>query len=144
MSNPLPDAMPNRPDTLSAYQKKLKLSYALWFGFRLFFMPIVMAKATLVSSYGAFLLWQGLMLLPALLFVPTIRQANHPFRLIVLSFLMMIYAGVATSQWLIAWYENKGGLLVWTYAFESVLLLGVLGLLFVVLKKLPPMHKTRR
>lgn len=146
MSNPSPSPT-NHASTaksnLTSWQVKLKLGCALWALFRLFIMPVVMAKATLASSYGAFLLWQGLMLLPVLLFVPTIKQANHPFRLMMLSFLVMMYMGVATSQWLIAWYENKGGFLVGAYALESGLLLFVLVCLFMVLKKLPPMYKGR-
>lgn len=129
---------------LLSCQAKLRYGYLTWVLCRLLVMPWIMLKMTTTGAYGAFLLWQGFILLPALMFVPVIWQANRPYRLMVLSFLVMVYLGVATSHCLIAWYERKSSLLMWAYTLESGLLFVVLGLLFVVLKKLPPMHKTRR
>lgn len=136
----------NKNKHLLSYQTTLRYSYLVWVLFRLCVMPWIWSVQANKSSYDdsfvwqVLMIWQVLVLLPALLFLPVIWHANHPYRLIVLSFVMTVYAGVATSRWLIAWYE-QGGLLVWLYGVESSLLLTVLGLLFMTLKKLPPMHK---
>lgn len=129
------------PNILMCAKDTLKLSYGMWLMFRLFIMPLVMSHIINQGAYGEFLAWQGITLIPAFLFGWRIWRANSPYGLIVASFVVMVYLGVSSSHLLIAWYEQKGMLLIGTYALESVMLLVVLGGLFMVLKKLPPMHK---
>lgn len=122
-------------------QLSFKCAYSFWLVFRLFVMSWIMTMFTTQQDYLGFLLWQCLSVLPALGFLGVVYHANRPYWLIVLSFVVMVYWGLSASRWLIAWYEQQANILIWAYAFESVLLTVVLVALFVLLKKLPPMHK---
>lgn len=105
--------------------------------------PLALAMTTDASLMMA-LVMQLIFLMPALLFTPALVRGNEPSKLIYLSIVMLIYLGVAGVLALIRYYESAPTL-VWVLRLvETGLLFMVNCYLFVLLRRLPPMHKQRK
>lgn len=86
--------------------------------------------------------WQFFVLLPALLLTPTIKKGNSPYALIIASLVVLVYLGAVGVFLLMRLYENAPLPVSIGFAIETFLLLAINALLFVLLKRLPPMHKS--
>ncbi|MDO4250958.1 MAG: hypothetical protein Q4C68_05560 [Moraxella sp.] len=131
------------PKLVYQYAQRLRWTWYAWLGFLLVIMPIVMKMGVsqAKTSVAALFVWQALKAMPALIATPYIHRANNAYALIVISLMMMVYLGVSASQWLIHWYESAPMALIVGYGIESSLLLLLMVWLFILLKKMPAMHK---
>lgn len=114
----------------------------LWLFYRLLAYPLLVGFS--LSSMGQALMgvvWQFFVLLPALLLTPAIKKGNSPYALIVASLVMLVYLGAVGVFLLMRLYENAPLPISIGFAIETLLLLAINALLFVLLKRLPPMHK---
>ena len=84
---------------------------------------------------------QILAMLPALLFTPAIMRGNSPYVLIFASIVTLVYLGVAGVLALIRYYEGVGAGIWAMRLVEFIVLLFINYYLFILLKRLPPMHK---
>ncbi len=122
------------------HQKLYKLWFC-WLGYRLILYPVLVGVATKASIISG-VAWQALVLLPAFLFTKAVWQGKSPYSLIMLSMITLIYLASAGVFLALRVYEQAPVLVSLGFAFEMVLLLGINVLLFVLLKRLPPMHKS--
>lgn len=115
----------------------------LWLIYRLLGYPLLvgfsLSSWTMMATGAA---WQVVVLLPALLLTPTIKKGNSPYGLIVASLVMLVYLGVVGVFLFIRLYEHAPLAIALGFGVETLLLSIINGLLFVLLKRLPPMHKT--
>lgn len=128
----------NKP--IQPVQHALRRTWILWLLYRLFAYPMLvgaLSSATIVVGMA----WQLLVLLPALLLTPTIKKGEAPYGLIVASLVMLIYLGAVGVFLFIRIYEGAPLMLCLGFALESILLLLINIQLFMLLKRLPPMHK---
>lgn len=88
-------------------------------------------------------IWQFIKLIPALLLTPIIRRADAPYGLIVASLVMLIYLGFVGVYLFIHVFEHSPVYISVGFGLETLLLLIINILLFVLLKRLPPMHKNK-
>lgn len=132
-------AVPPKP--ILPIQKTLRHLWIGWLLYRLFVYPVlvgVFAGANIVSG----MLWQLLVLLPAFGLTPTILKARSPYLLIVASMFALVYLATVGVFLLIRLYENAP-VAVWVgFGLETLLLLLINWYLFLLLKRMPPMHKT--
>ncbi|MDO4442135.1 MAG: hypothetical protein Q4B81_08110 [Moraxella sp.] len=130
------------PKPIKPAHTKLVIFWWAWLAFAIIIYPVLIAVGT-GTSFVSGILMQVLLLLPALLFSPYIVRGNSPYALIMASLVLLLYLGVSGVLVLIRYYEATpaavwGGRLV-----EFVLIGGALYYLFVLLRRLPPMHKQR-
>lgn len=100
----------------------------------------VSAQANIL--YG--MMWQIVVLLPALLFTPTVLRANNPYRLILTSMLMLMYLAGIGVFFIIRLYENAPLWVKLGLGLEVILLLFINILLMILIKRLPPMHEQNK
>lgn len=120
--------------------QKLLLCWWLWLAFAIVGYPMLnmIAGASLVHG----VLVQILAMLPVLIFTPWILRAKSPYVLIVISLMTLVYLGVAGVLALIRYYEGVSALIWAGRLVEFLIVLCVNYYLFVLLKRLPPMHQT--
>lgn len=123
--------------------QKLLICWWLWLGFAIIGYPALIMLAT-GASLPSGVLVQVLAMLPALLFTPAMLRGNSPYVLICANLIMLIYLGVAGVLSLIRYYEAAPDLVWLGRLVEFVILLFINYYLFVLLKRLPPMHKSRQ
>lgn len=122
--------------------QRLKTVWWLWLMVSVAY-PLALAMTTDASLMMA-LVMQLIFLIPALLFTPALVRGNEPSKLIYLSIVMLIYLGVAGVLALIRYYESAPTLVWLLRLVETGLLFMVNYYLFVLLRRLPPMHKQRK
>lgn len=120
--------------------QRLKAVWWLWLLVSVAY-PLALAMTTDASLMMA-LVMQLIFLMPALLFTPALVRGNEPSKLIYLSIVMLIYLGVAGVLALIRYYEGVSALIWAGRLVEFLIVLCVNYYLFVLLKRLPPMHQT--
>lgn len=125
------------------YLHRLKIAWIAWLVLRLALLPLVMMWVSNVAMLGA-ILWQMMVMLPALIATPFVLKSKDSYALIVISLVIMVYWAVAASFWLIYVYERAMTWMVIIYALETLLLTVVFACLLMGLKKMPAMHKNRR
>ncbi|VEG14006.1 hypothetical protein [Moraxella cuniculi] len=125
-----------------AARRRLWWSWCLWLVVALLLYPLAVVSVVSLPLP----LWLGvvaelLMVLPALLCTPAIKRGSSPYALMWVSMIMLIYLGLAGVQVLMSFYE-KAPTLLWVMQFIRMLaLLAVNYCLFILLKRLPAMHK---
>ncbi|WP_066803384.1 hypothetical protein [Moraxella oblonga] len=118
----------------------LQRCWLLWLIHRLIIYPVVVS----VVGGGVWwlgMVWQGFAMLPALLFTKAIWQGNSPYALLWASMVMLMYLGAVGVFLLMRFYEQAHLAITGMLAVEFLVVLGINVLLFVLLKRLPPMHK---
>lgn len=133
---------PQKP--ITAIHQKLQILWAVWLVYRLVVYPVLVGMATEMGiTLGVLMgvLWQVLVLLPAFIFTPAVWRGNSPYPLIILSMMTLVYLASAGVFLVLRIYEHAP-VMVWVgFAFETMLLAIINVLLFMLLKRLPPMHK---
>lgn len=132
---PQKPAKPTKP-----IHQRLKAVWWLWLMVSVAY-PLALAMTTDASLMMA-LVMQLIFLMPALLFTPALVRGSEPSKLIYLSIVMLIYLGVAGVLALIRYYEGVSALIWAGRLVEFLIVLCVNYYLFVLLKRLPPMHQT--
>lgn len=144
------------PKPIAPIQSALRRAWVVWLLYCFIIHPILaslafgkIGYANLGMNGGAAtgmvfgVIWQLVKLIPALLLTPTIKRADAPYGLIVASLVMLIYLGFVGVYWLIHVFEHSPVYISMGFGFETLLLLIINVLLFVLLKRLPPMHKNK-
>lgn len=131
-------AKPTKP--AKPVQKALRYTWLLWLITAALIYPVAVWLSTGAS------LWAGvgvqlLGLIPALLCTPSIWRGNSPYALMWVSMVALVYLGVASVMALIRIYEAAPVAVWMVKCIEAVLLLLINCQLFVLLKRLPAMHK---
>lgn len=138
---------PNKP--IHTIQRTLRRTWMSWLVYRLFAYPLLVSVLTLSTNtspqtiyFGVIgMAWQLLVLLPALLLIPTIKKGDSPYGLIIASLVALVYLGVAGVFLFIRIYEQAPTMIWVGFALETVLLIIINIQLFTLLKRLPPMHQ---
>ncbi|OOR88259.1 hypothetical protein B0181_08435 [Moraxella caviae] len=120
-------------------RQKLRAVWLAWLLWRLFAVPFLAVGAA--DTLGAGVLWQLIVLIPALIFTPAILRGRSPYALLLANMLMLAYLANAGVQFFTHAFSGAGN--AWGFAAEFMLLLLVNIWLFVLLKRLPPMYKQR-
>lgn len=120
----------------------LKKAWLFWLVARVLIYPvsvILMTSATwssLANGVGLSLF----MMLPALVATYWVLSAKSAYALIVISLMSLVYLAVAAGMMAVRWYESAN--LLWVFfGLETALLLVINAALFILLRRLPPMHK---
>lgn len=121
-------------------QTALRHTWWLWLVTVLIAYPVAVWLSTGAS------LWAGvgvqlLGLIPALLCTPAIWRGNSPYALMWVSMVALVYLGLAGVMSLLRIYEAAPVAVWMVQCVEAVLLLLINCQLFVLLKRLPAMHK---
>lgn len=114
--------------------------WLLWLVWRWLVYPM----AVMVAGGGAWwlgVLWQTLVLLPALIFHRAIWRGNSPYALLWASMVMLVYLGAVGVFVIMRFYEQANFVVTWVLCAEFVMVFAINVLLFLLLKRLPPMHK---
>lgn len=103
-----------------------------------------MARVYGVGFFAA-VLWQGVLLLPALVFLPLLfgSRQKSAYMWIIFALTAVVYWAVAATFCLIYGYQ-KNALLAILAGGETALLLGAFWCVFLGLKKMPPAHKSEK
>ena len=120
--------------------QRLKLCWWLWVVLAIIIYPLSIMMLTDANVVNGVVV-QILAMLPALLFTPTIMRGNSPYVLIFASIVTLVYLGVAGVLALIRYYEGVSAGIWAMRLVEFVVLLFINYYLFILLKRLPPMHK---
>lgn len=118
----------------------LGLVWGIWLLYRLIgvsALTVFLTNAQILPS----VLWQVLVLLPALCLTGVVIKAQSAYLLIVASFVGLIYLASVGVFFVVRLYENAPMWVVIGLGFEVAMLLLVNVLLMVLIKRLPPMHK---
>lgn len=144
------------PKPIMLIQSALRRAWVVWLLYCLVIYPVLASLA--FGSTGRVnlgmnggvgtgmvfgVIWQLVKLIPALLLTPTIKRADAPYGLIVASLVMLIYLGFVGVYWFIHVFEHSPVYISVGFGFETLLLLIINVLLFVLLRRLPPMHKNK-
>lgn len=120
----------------------IKLLWGCWFFwvlYRILGFPYLASREGQEIIFGIF--WQFIITLPALLFTPAVIKAKSPYALIITHLVTLLYFSSACVFFVVYLYaQNK--LLGWASGVEAFVLLGINILLFMLLKRLPPMYRT--
>lgn len=118
----------------------LKLTWGLWLLMAAVAYPLAVSISTSASVWAGVGV-QLLVLVPAMLCTPAIWRGNSPYALMWVSMAALIYLGVVSMMTLLRYYE-QAPIQVWSLKMaEMVLLLLINCQLFMLLKRLPAMHK---
>ncbi|MCP3897194.1 hypothetical protein [Moraxella sp.] len=120
--------------------QRLKLCWWLWVVLAIIIYPLSIMMLTDANVINGVVV-QILAMLPALLFTPAIIRGNSPYVLIFASIVTLVYLGVAGVLALIRYYEGVGAGIWAMRLVEFIVLLFINYYLFILLKRLPPMHK---
>lgn len=120
--------------------QRLKLCWWLWVVLAIIIYPLSIMMLTDANVVNGVVV-QILAMLPALLFTPAIMRGNSPYVLIFASIVTLVYLGVAGVLALIRYYEGVGAGIWAMRLVEFIVLLFINYYLFILLKRLPPMHK---
>ncbi len=131
-------AKPNKP--IAPIHQRLQLLWGLWLIHRLVIYPVLVGVATGASIMSG-MMWQVLVLLPALLLTGVVTKGNSPYWLIILSMMTLVYLGSAGVFLVMRIYEHAPFMIWAGFAVETLLLAMINVLLFILLKRLPPMHQ---
>ncbi|SPX86851.1 hypothetical protein [Moraxella ovis] len=120
--------------------QRLKLCWWLWVVLAIIIYPLSIMMLTDVNVMNGVVV-QILAMLPALLFTPAIMRGNSPYVLIFASIVTLVYLSVAGVLALIRYYEGVSAGIWGMRLVEFIVLLFINCYLFILLKRLPPMHK---
>ncbi len=145
-----------QPKPIIPVQSALRRAWFAWLLYCLVIYPVLASLAFgnvgyanlgmnggVVTGMVFGVIWQLVKLIPALLLTPIIKRADAPYGLIVASLVMLIYLGFVGVYWFIHVFEHSPVYISVGFGFETLLLLIINVLLFILLKRLPPMHKNK-
>lgn len=145
-----------QPKPIIPVQSALRRAWFAWLLYCLVIYPVLASLAfgnvgyanlgmngSVVTGMVFGVIWQLVKLIPALLLTPIIKRADAPYGLIVASLVMLIYLGFVGVYWFIHVFEHSPVYISVGFGFETLLLLIINVLLFILLKRLPPMHKNK-
>lgn len=118
----------------------LQKFWLLWLAHRLILYPTMVSLAV-GGVWWLGVLWQLIVMLPALVFTKAIWRGNSPYALLWASMVMLVYLGAVGVFWLMRFYENAPLIIIGLLTVEFLIVFGINVLLFILLKRLPPMHK---
>ncbi len=118
----------------------LKPTWAVWLLIAAILYPLAVSVSTGASLWAGVAV-QLLGLIPALLCTPFIWRGNSPYALIWVSMVALVYLGAAGVMALLRIYEAAPVAVSVVQCIEAVLLLLINCQLFLLLKRLPAMHK---
>lgn len=121
-------------------QSLLRLAWFAWLSVTLFVYPLVVSIST-EAVFWAGVGVQFLGLLPAFVFTPVVYRGWSAYGLIVTSLLALIYWGFVGVQLFLYLYEQAPRGISLILSLNFILLLWIIVLLFILLKRLPAMHK---
>ncbi len=130
---------------ITAIHQKLQILWVVWLVYRLVVYPVLVGMATEMGiSLGVLkgVFWQVLVLLPVFIFTLAVWRGNSPYPLIILSMMTLVYLASAGVFLMLRIYEHAPAMVWMGFAFETVLLAVINVLLFMLLKRLPPMHQS--
>lgn len=119
--------------------QRLKLFWWLWVVLAIIIYPLSIMMLTDVNVMNGVVV-QILAMLPALLFTPAIMRGT-PYVLIFASIVTLVYLSMAGVLALIRYYEGVSAGIWGMRLVEFIVLLFINYYLFILLKRLPPMHK---
>lgn len=135
--------MSNTHKPIASVHQALVFVWLSWLLYRLVIHVMILGATTQANMfYGV--LWQILVLLPALAFTPTIMQAKSAYRLILASLLMLIYLAGVGVFFAIRLYENAPFWIKMGLGMEVLFLLLINVMLMALIKRLPPMYKNNK
>ncbi len=128
------------PKPAAPIAKQLRMVWLIWLIWAGVLYPLVLGFSADIA------VWSGIMikiivLLPALLATPAILKANSPYALMWISMLALVYLGAQALWLLVRVYEQAVPIVSFMLTAEVLLLLIINVLLFMLLKRLPAMHK---
>ncbi|MFL1732021.1 hypothetical protein [Moraxella oculi] len=130
---------PVHKPTKPIHQRLIKCWW-LWLMLVLVGHPLALMTTTQASGMMAVMM-KLIILTPALALTPAVMRGNQPAKLIYLSIITLTYLGVSGVMALIRYYE-LAPMAVWLmYVLELLLLCVINHHLFILLRRLPPMHK---
>ena len=145
-----------QPKPIIPVQSALRRAWFAWLLYCLVIYPVLASLAfgnvgyanlgmngSVVTGMVFGVIWQLVKLIPALLLTPIIKRADAPYGLIVASLVMLIYLGVVGVYWFIHVFEHSPVYISVGLGAETSLLLIIHVSLFILLKRLPPMHKNK-
>ncbi len=118
----------------------LKSTWAVWLLTAAILYPLAVSVSTGASLWAGVAV-QLLGLIPALLCTPFIWRGNSPYALIWVSMVALVYLGAAGVMALLRIYEAAPVAVSVVQCIKAVLLLIINCQLFLLLKRLPAMHK---
>ncbi len=127
---------------LQTLQKRLKITWLLWLGYRgvLFSILLNIFLSASPNVIGG-ITWQLLLLLPALLLTPWMLRGSSPYALLLGSMVTLIYLGESGVTLFSIFYSN-GVTVWWVYALDTWLILLINVGMFKLLKVLPSMNSS--
>ncbi|MFB6348003.1 hypothetical protein ACFBZI_00855 [Moraxella sp. ZJ142] len=128
------------PKPTKPVQQALIITWGIWLLVVLMAYPLAVFVAT-AASFWAGVGVQLLGLIPALLCTPAVLRGNSPYALMWVSMVALVYLGIAGVLALLRIYEQAPTAVWIVQVVEAVLLLLINGQLFVLLKRLPALHR---
>ena len=122
--------------------KRLQIFWLVWLAYRLLALPILIASFTAqdLDIIGG-IAWQALWLIPAIIMTPVMMKGRSPYLLLISSMFTLVYFGASAVVIFARAYAVELSV-IWIYVIDTVLLLLINGLLFILLKRLPSMNKS--
>ncbi|UNU72834.1 hypothetical protein LU293_06960 [Moraxella nasovis] len=139
---PKPKAQ-STPKPIKPIRQKLWITWIVWIICRLLVLPIIVGMPY-VKVIMAGMAWQLVVLLPVLLLSGIVMRGKSPYPLIFISMLTLIYLGNAGLDMLTKIYAYAPLGVQAFFVVEFVLLLMINAWLFILLRRLPPMHQANR
>lgn len=121
---------------LEQQKKYLRLSTLAWLLWLALVVPLCRIFASDMIASSAWVL-TGFALLPLLLLLPWVWRGKNGSMLIFVGMIWLLYLGLAVLSIL------KGGLSIWLFSVESVLILNALYWLMWVIERMPKLHANR-
>ena len=135
--------LPKTQKPITYIHRYLCRVWGLWLLYRLLGVVVMTVSLTSADPMSA-LIWQVIVMLPALLLTPIIIKAQSVYGLIVASLVSLIYLACAGVALLAHTYQKAPIITIMGMGAEVALLLGINLLIFILIKRLPPMHKHNR
>lgn len=128
-------------DSIMDIIKWLRISWLAWLGLMIVIYPLMIATLTPLS-FGTGMLAQALGLIVPVLCTPFIWRGKSPYALIVISLVTLVFLGITAVRLFFDAMQGLPFAVLAVDAIELVLVFAINVLLFLLLKRLPAMHKT--
>ena len=122
--------------------RRLQIFWLVWLAYRLLALPVLIATFTAQDlDITGGIAWQALWLIPAFVMTPVMMKGRSPYLLLISSMFTLVYLGASAVVIFARAYAVELSI-IWIYVIDTVLLLLINGLLFILLKRLPSMNKS--
>lgn len=122
--------------------KWLKISWLSWLVLMIVIYPLMIAALTQLS-FGLGLLTRAMIFIVPVICTPFIWRANSPYALIVISLITLVFLGISAVRLFFDGLQGLPFAVLAISAIELILLFVINISLFLLLKRLPAMHKNR-